>query len=103
MGYRTWGSLLATYSEGVPSNTPDYLAGGTEPPFCSSNARLYLNQRHDTLAGAVGLSLPEHMNPLMVALIMSIVAGSIIQHETGCQMVASITWFTQVPCQQMIV
>ena len=56
-------------------------------------ARGCVNQHHDTLAAALGLSLPDHLNPLMAALIACRPAGSIIQHETECHMVASITWF----------
>ena len=56
-------------------------------------ARGCVNQHHETLAAAIGLSLPDHINPLMVALIACRPAGSIIQHETECHMVGSITWF----------
>ena len=54
------------------------------PSACSC-----VNQHHDTLAAAIGLSLLD----LMATLIACRPAGSIIQHETECHMVASITWF----------
>ena len=56
-------------------------------------ARGCVNQCHDTLAAADGLSLPDHINPLMAALIACKLEGSIIQQETECHMVASNTWF----------
>ena len=56
-------------------------------------ARGCVNQHHETLAAALGLSLPDHINPLMAALIACKPTGSIIQHETECHMVASCTWF----------
>ena len=59
------------------------------PSACSC-----VNQHHDTLAAAIGLSLHDHINPLMAAFVTCRPAGSIIQHETECHMVAIITWFT---------
>ena len=59
-----------------------------------SLARGCVNQCHDTLAATIGLFLPDYINPLMETLIMCRPAGSIIQHEIECHMVASITWFT---------
>ena len=53
----------------------------------------FINQHHDTLAATIWLSLPHHINPLIIALIACRLAGSIIQHETARHMVASITWF----------
>ena len=55
-------------------------------------ARGCVNQHHDTLAATVGLFLPDHIIPLMVALIAYRPTRSMIQHETECHMVARITW-----------
>ena len=81
---------------------------GTKPPFllamqlCVKGSMRpspllscdYVNQHHNNLTTVVGLSLHDHINPLMAAFVTCRPAGSIIQHETECHMVAIITWFT---------
>ena len=81
---------------------------GTKPPFllamqlCVKGSMRpspllscdYVNQHHNNLTTVVGLSLHDHINPLMAALIACRLAGSIREHETECHMVESITWFT---------
>ena len=106
--YRTWESLLATCCKGLPFSTT-YVGRRHRTTILASSARLCVkgsirpspslargcvNQCHDTLAATIGLFLPDYINPLMETLIMCRPAGSIIQHEIECHMVASITWFT---------